>query len=1180
MMTMADTGGAQKAPDQTVTLREMKLKQCVLECKLESTQIALREAEFLLSHPKSALKVGSVNLSAASLSADANEEDMLEEEDDSYGICHICGKSEGLDFMICSNEGSPQHDRQSQNQEKRPSNVAERKRVTRSGNSSAVESEPSKKCTNVAAARAGEDVVFWDDPDQEDTLGDGNENRCGICKEYGELICCDGCPAAFHSKCIEFKENGIDEDWFCASCESIKSITADNPIWRSTPIVVSLFDGIGAAFVALRRLGVKPALYFSSEIDSSAINVLDAYAEKSGSKVVHLGDIRHISAKRDVFPLAREAAEKRDSGRKLNKNEPVVDLLVGGSPCTDLSHLGHRAGVVEGTQSSLFFEYVRVLRETKPRWFLFENVRMSKEDANRITKELGVEPVAVDSVDLSPCKRNRFFWTNIPIRKPRETYDDRPMTAQEIVLDDAIPATQLLTWATAGLMFFGILMANVVATTQLKRLMGFPDFYTEAENLGRRQRHILLGNSFSVYSVCHILGSLFRGVEPIRVDAEFVYKGSILPAEIQEYTPASKLQLALTKASPLTKDLAGPLTFLPNIIDPKSWENIYKPATYPHLTLGQRDQVRRALNKVLNVVSKLPTVGLPDSRHMPGQIPPDDNRVYVVMVEFTPPKSTCPSWEPALVVPRSQWDSTMPPSPDEEDSGKLFNSAKMNRPTKTAQQATELSKTHRNRRLSTAASSKSAPTTLVRFFSNHSYSHVPASNLRLLPLSETIEPLKTFCEVGGYAFQTRPYVKLALKCLREGKIEAGIRWRLSDGIVSSAFSKGLDVVGNEKKRKGKAAQKVTQQPTESINTLLQQISTRLDLATPTLYPPPADLPPSSLVSWVGSRIPKGGYADMSEAVADLERVVDLLPTPDSQKQAREGLAVIFGDGLGWVDEGMVLFVDPNVLAKEKPKKSQLPKMPWACMLIPKSETTPSLLLQPPLLPNVLVRYFADNSFSNTVPFKSLLPFNSETIEKLTKVYGHELLKEDVGIKKAWRAVNKGRGERGFEWVGFGVSGLMRFGGSIVVEEDKSSAAGGGSGEGRSGKATTGKRLREDMDEEADEIPEGHLVKLSRTTFVESTSTTASTATPGAPSPEIETATHCVSCQMPLSPISLATTPSVSRLLPIRTSSPGVKSTCNSCALRTYMATVPRIPMTPLGEIRAPRIEEEKTRRDK
>jgi DNA-cytosine methyltransferase len=157
--------------------------------------------------------------------------------------------------------------------------------------------------------------------------------------------------------------------------------------------VLSLFDGISCGKVALDRLGIKTIQYFASEIDREAIKV---------SLDNHLGEITQIG---DVTKIKGE-------------NLPKIDLMIGGSPCQGFSIAGKKLNF-EDPRSALFFEYVRLLKETKPTYFLLENVRMDKEIQDKITEILQeVYPETkvynFNSKLVSAQLRNRFYWTNIP----------------------------------------------------------------------------------------------------------------------------------------------------------------------------------------------------------------------------------------------------------------------------------------------------------------------------------------------------------------------------------------------------------------------------------------------------------------------------------------------------------------------------------------------------------------------------------------------------------------------------------------------------------------------------------------------------------------------------------------------------------------------------------------------
>lgn len=155
--------------------------------------------------------------------------------------------------------------------------------------------------------------------------------------------------------------------------------------------VLSLFDGMSCGRLALDRAGVAVNKYYSSEIKTYAIDVANENFPQD--KDFRLGDITKIK------------------GDDL----PVIDLLIGGSPCQDFSgaNKGERLGLA-GVKSGLFFEYIRLLREVKPTFFLLENVRMKKNHQDFISSLLGCEPIVINSKLLAPHLRHRLYWTNIP----------------------------------------------------------------------------------------------------------------------------------------------------------------------------------------------------------------------------------------------------------------------------------------------------------------------------------------------------------------------------------------------------------------------------------------------------------------------------------------------------------------------------------------------------------------------------------------------------------------------------------------------------------------------------------------------------------------------------------------------------------------------------------------------
>lgn len=153
--------------------------------------------------------------------------------------------------------------------------------------------------------------------------------------------------------------------------------------------VLSLFDGMSCGRIALDRLGIKVDNYFASEIDKYAIKI----AQKNYPETTHIGDVREVKA----------------------NNLPDIDLLIGGSPCQGFSWAGKRLNF-DDPRSALFFEFVRVLRECKPKYFLLENVNMKKEFQAIITEQLGVQPIRINSNLVSAQNRDRLYWTNIPVQ--------------------------------------------------------------------------------------------------------------------------------------------------------------------------------------------------------------------------------------------------------------------------------------------------------------------------------------------------------------------------------------------------------------------------------------------------------------------------------------------------------------------------------------------------------------------------------------------------------------------------------------------------------------------------------------------------------------------------------------------------------------------------------------------
>ena len=171
--------------------------------------------------------------------------------------------------------------------------------------------------------------------------------------------------------------------------------------------VLSLFDGMSCTQIALKNLGIKVDTYYASEIDKYGIQI----AKKNFPDTIHLGDVKDIKG----------------------KDLPEIDLIVAGSPCQGFSFAGKQLAF-DDPRSALFFEFVRILKEVKPKYFLLENVRMKKEFQAVISEQIssiypecsngglfGIEPILINSALLSAQNRNRLYWTNIPnIEQPED----------------------------------------------------------------------------------------------------------------------------------------------------------------------------------------------------------------------------------------------------------------------------------------------------------------------------------------------------------------------------------------------------------------------------------------------------------------------------------------------------------------------------------------------------------------------------------------------------------------------------------------------------------------------------------------------------------------------------------------------------------------------------------------
>jgi DNA (cytosine-5)-methyltransferase 3A len=161
--------------------------------------------------------------------------------------------------------------------------------------------------------------------------------------------------------------------------------------------VLSLFDGMSCGQIALQRAGIKVDSYYSSEIKEYAVRV----TQHNFPNTIQLGDITNW--------------------REWDIDWSSIDLVIGGSPCQDLSGANKERLGLKGLKSKLFYTFVDILNHVQSInidvYFLLENVKMTKENESVINMLMGMNPININSSLFSAQLRNRFYWTNIPFDK-------------------------------------------------------------------------------------------------------------------------------------------------------------------------------------------------------------------------------------------------------------------------------------------------------------------------------------------------------------------------------------------------------------------------------------------------------------------------------------------------------------------------------------------------------------------------------------------------------------------------------------------------------------------------------------------------------------------------------------------------------------------------------------------
>jgi len=189
--------------------------------------------------------------------------------------------------------------------------------------------------------------------------------------------------------------------------------------------VLSLFDWMSCWMLALQRAGFDVGYYFSSEIDKYAIQI----SQKNFPGILHLGDICKLY-KNPMDPFYRW---------RCPETAYNIDLLIGWSPCQWFSFAGKQLNF-DDPRSKLFFEYVRILKEVKPKYFLLENVRMKKEYQDIISENLfWIQPIMINSALVSAQNRRRLYrvWERQEDWTYKQIHIDQPQD-KGILLKDIL----------------------------------------------------------------------------------------------------------------------------------------------------------------------------------------------------------------------------------------------------------------------------------------------------------------------------------------------------------------------------------------------------------------------------------------------------------------------------------------------------------------------------------------------------------------------------------------------------------------------------------------------------------------------------------------------------------------------------------------------------------------------
>uniref|UniRef100_A0A8C7Q958 DNA (cytosine-5-)-methyltransferase n=1 Tax=Oncorhynchus mykiss TaxID=8022 RepID=A0A8C7Q958_ONCMY len=369
---------------------------------------------------------------------------------------------------------------------------------------------------------------------------DGYQSYCTICCGGREVLMCgnNNCCRCFCVECVDLlvgpgaAQIAIKEDpWSCYMCEKgqkgVFGLLERRTDWpcrlqhffeppklyppvmaeKRQPIrVLSLFDGIATGLLVLKELGIQVERYVASEVceDSVTVGIV-----RHQGRIMYVGDVRNVTRKH------------------LHEWGPF-DLVIGGSPCNDLSIVNPaRKGLYEGT-GRLFFEFYRLLHEARPKegdnrpfFWLFENVvAMGVSDKRDISRFLECNPVMIDAKEVSAAHRARYFWGNLPgMNRPLTAMCTDRLDLQECLEHGRTAKfgkVRTITTRSNSIkqgkdQHFPVFMnekEDILWCTEMERVFGFPVHYTDVSNMSRLARQRLLGRSWSVPVIRHLFAPL------------------------------------------------------------------------------------------------------------------------------------------------------------------------------------------------------------------------------------------------------------------------------------------------------------------------------------------------------------------------------------------------------------------------------------------------------------------------------------------------------------------------------------------------------------------------------------------------------------------------------------------------------------------------------------------------